>query len=88
MLRRKNMKQENTDLVLQQIRQARVKEELAIPIYSSHIRQALFWSGLPLDKQKKIIERLKILEYESEAHADMLKVVENNYLKTNKQYVQ
>lgn len=78
---------EEADFVLQQIRQARVKEELAIPIYSSHIQQALFWSGLPLDKQKKIIDSLKILEHESEMHADMLKIIEKNYLKKIQLYV-
>lgn len=77
----KTGKDVNANFVLEQIRQARVKEELAIPIYSSHIQQTLFWSGLAPDKQAKIIKGLKVLEHDSEIHAGLLKLIENNYLK-------
>ena len=72
------------EFVLQRINEARVKEELAIPIYSSHIKQTLFWSGLPKDKQEKIISGLKILEGDSMRHSKMLQKIASNYSKNNK----
>ncbi|MEI6529014.1 MAG: hypothetical protein WCN88_01240 [Candidatus Falkowbacteria bacterium] len=75
------------ELVLQLINEARIKEELAIPIYTSHIKQTLFWSGLPNAKQEKIIASLKLLEADSQKHAKILKMVANNYTKYLKKYV-
>jgi len=72
------------ELIVQKISEARIKEELAIPIYSSHIKQTLFWSGLPKAKQEKIIAGLRILESDSEKHVGMLKIIEKNYLRNSK----
>ena len=66
--------------VLQMIREAIVGEELAIPLYASHIQQTLFWSGVPKQKQEKIIEGLKILERDSKGHVLLLREVEKIYL--------
>jgi|GEM_PF-1901777 len=74
----------NNESIVQKISEARVKEELAIPIYSSHIKQTLFWSGLPEAKQAKIIAGLRILEADSEKHVKMLKIIEKNYLRNSK----
>ena len=73
------MKKIAKKIILQEIRDATIKEEMAIPLYVSHIEQTLFWSGLPKEKQKKIIDSLKILERESEAHVSMLKRVMEIY---------
>ncbi len=62
-------------LILDQINEARTKEELAIPLYVSHIEQAFFWSGLDNARQKKIMAGLKTLARESEKHAIILKKV-------------
>lgn len=65
------------DLILDKLGEAMVKEELAIPLYTSHIEQTIFWSGLEEFKQKKIIDSLKILDLESEMHAKNLhKIIE------------
>lgn len=59
----------NQEIVLEKLKEAMIKEELAIPLYVSHIEQTLFWSGLPIKKQKIVIDSLKILEADSEMHA-------------------
>lgn len=59
----------NHEVILEKLREAMIKEELAIPLYVSHIEQTLFWSGLPVKKQKIVIDNLKILEADSEMHA-------------------
>lgn len=82
-----NQNKMTPELVLQLINEARVKEELAIPIYTSHIKQTMFWSGLPKAKQEKIISSLKMLEADSQKHAKILKKVANNYSKYLKLYV-
>lgn len=40
-------------IIIRMINESIIEEELAIPLYSSHIEQALFWSGLTEKKQKK-----------------------------------
>jgi hypothetical protein len=67
--------EKNKKFIIESVREAMIKEELAIPLYVSHIEQAFFWSGLPEKKQTKIIESLKILERESEIHAKNLQRV-------------
>ncbi len=84
---KKNKQPLDPTAVLQKIKEAIIKEELAMPLYVSHIEQTLFWSGLPNEKQKKIIRYLKILESESKYHIKMLKKLEKNYLKSFKKYV-
>lgn len=69
----------NKKLIVDNIRAAMIKEELAVPLYVSHIEQAFFWSGLPERKQQKIISDLKILERESEIHAKSLQRVLEMY---------
>jgi hypothetical protein len=75
-----NMKKDN-ELIIGRLREAMVKEELAIPLYTSHIEQTLFWSGLPAKKQEKIIENLKTLEKESEIHARVFQQILKIYNK-------
>ena len=65
-----------TDELIQAIRQASVKEELAIPLYDSHISAALFWSGLPEEVQQRIIAGLTVLTTESRGHVKILKQIE------------
>ena len=72
---------QNKEIILDELREAMVKEELAIPLYVSHIQQTLFWSGLPVDKQEKIIASLKILDTDSERHARDFKYLVNLYEK-------
>ena len=76
----KNAKIAVSELFKEKIREAKVKEELAIPIYISHIRQSFFWSGLAPEKQKKIISGLKLLEKESKNHARIFAALEKKYL--------
>ncbi len=71
-------------VALRYIEEARITEELAIPVYSSHIKQTLFWSGIPKNKQDKIISGLKILESDSAKHAKILKILSDNYKKNIK----
>jgi len=61
--------------ILDTIQEAMVREELAVPVYTSHIKASLFWSGLDLEKQQRIIEVLEILARESEGHVFLLKRV-------------
>jgi hypothetical protein len=61
-----------------------VAEELAIPLYTSHIKQAFFWSNLSEDKQKKIIAGLQVLEKDSKNHVKLLKKVKRIYSKNTK----
>ena len=70
----------NRDFIIDTLKEAMVKEELAIPLYSSHIEQALFWSGLSAKKQKLIIDNLRILERESEIHAQSFRKILKLYL--------
>jgi hypothetical protein len=57
------------ELILKQLEEAKIQEELAIPLYVSHIKETIFWSGLEPEKQAEIINSLKILDIESEGHA-------------------
>lgn len=67
--------------IIDSLKDAMIKEELAIPLYSSHIEQTLFWSGLPIKKQRAIIDTLKILEKESEIHAQIFQKMLKIYSK-------
>lgn len=68
-------------LILAKLEEAKLQEELAIPLYVSHIQQTIFWSGLSPEKQEKIIDSLKILDVESEGHAKVLDEMIENYKK-------
>ena len=76
----KIMKKE-TNTLLDRLHDACIREELAVPLYTSHIEQSLFWSGLPKEKQKHIISSLKTLERESEQHAKSFKKILSIYSK-------
>jgi hypothetical protein len=65
--------------VLREIEDAILKEETAIPIYASHIKAAIFWSGLPADKQEKIKNGLEILLKDSRGHVYLLREVKKIY---------
>ncbi len=65
--------------VLREIEDAIQKEEVAIPIYASHIKAAMFWSGLPAEKQAKIKAGLEILLKESRGHVYLLREVKKIY---------
>ncbi|HLD31626.1 MAG TPA: hypothetical protein VJB37_01900 [Patescibacteria group bacterium] len=80
-MKKKKLVSPDPQIVLQEIREAKIKEEMAIPLYVTHIEQTLFWSGLPVLKRKKIIDRLKILERESEEHILWLGQIEESYIK-------
>lgn len=67
--------------VLQEIEVAAIKEELAIPVYTSHIKSALFWSSLSDKKQQMILEGLETLSRESEGHVILLNRVKDLYQK-------
>ena len=67
------------DPVLVAIGEAIVREEMAVPLYTSHISAALFWSGLPEETQAKIIDGLKLLARESLWHIRLLRKVERIY---------
>jgi hypothetical protein len=74
----------DTKQVLDKIKEAIVAEELAIPLYTSHIKQAFFWSNISKEKQEKIIEGLTVLEKDSSEHVKLLKEVKKIYLKNIK----
>lgn len=71
----------NQKLIIESLKEAMIKEELAVPLYTSHIEQSLFWSGLTIKKQKLIIEILKTLQRESEFHAQSFQKVLKIYSK-------
>jgi hypothetical protein len=71
----------NKELILGELEEARIGEELAVPLYVSHIKQTIFWSGLEEEKQQKIINNLKILDVESERHAKQLEEIIEIYKK-------
>jgi len=65
--------------ILAKIDEAMIKEELAIPIYTSHIEGTLFWSGLDNDKRKAIIGMLQTLSQESQGHVKLLERLKELY---------
>ena len=70
--------------VLREIEDAILKEETAIPIYASHIKAAMFWSGLPDAKQEKIKAGLEVLLKDSRGHVYLLREVKKIYNKQNR----
>ena len=47
-------------------------ENHSVPIYSHHLKTALFWSGLQAAEREKLRIQLGILEKESERHSRVL----------------
>lgn len=62
--------------ILEDIHQAVLDEELAVPVYTSHIKNTIFWTGLPEAKQKRILEILDTLARESEGHVNVFKRIQ------------
>jgi hypothetical protein len=73
-----------TDPILDKLKEATLREEMAVPLYTSHISAALFWSGLPEKKQKRIVEILEILERESNGHIQTFKKITALYRASRK----
>lgn len=71
----------STAEILQELDAATVKEELALPVYASHIKSVLFWSGLSKEKQESICQSLEILLQDSAGHVQLLKHIKMLYLK-------
>ncbi|MEK7118801.1 MAG: hypothetical protein AAB869_04275 [Patescibacteria group bacterium] len=71
----------STAEILQELDAATVKEELALPVYASHIKSVLFWSGLSKEKKERICESLEILLQDSARHVQLLKHIKTLYLK-------
>jgi len=69
----------NFEKNMAKINEAIAVEEMAVPIYASHLRAAFSWSGLQPDVQKKIIKGLKILSRESLGHVRLLRKVRRIY---------
>ena len=55
------------------LKNARYAEEKAIPIYTKHLRSAIFWTGMDEETVEKMRENLRILAEESEKHKKMVK---------------
>ena len=47
-------------------------EDRAIPVYSRHLKTALFWSGLPPEEREHLRIQLNVLEKESLKHIEAL----------------
>jgi hypothetical protein len=58
--------------LLAMIDDALMKEEKAMPLYSRHLKTALFWSGLSAAVREQLRIQLGILETESNRHAKVL----------------
>ena len=54
------------------IEDALALEEGAVPLYSRHLKTALFWSGLEPAVREQLRIQLGILEKESDRHAKVL----------------
>ena len=73
--------------LLKKIEEATLKEEMALPIYTSHISASLFWSGLNEKAKEKIIADLQILHDDSTHHVELLNKVRRMYMTKTKQNV-
>ena len=71
----------NKKQILKEIDQAILKEELALPVYTTYISAEKFWSKLSTEVQKKISTDLQILHDDSMRHAMMLEELKKIYNK-------
>jgi len=55
--------------LLATLKKLRDEEELAVPIYTEHLKSTFFLSEFELEVQKKLKEMLLVLARESEGHA-------------------
>jgi rubrerythrin len=58
--------------LLKMLEEAVTLEDHAIPIYTRHLKTALFWSGLPAHEREQLRIQLGILLKESERHSKLL----------------
>lgn len=61
--------------LLKMLHEAAALEDRAMPIYSRHLKTALFWSGLPAAAREQLRIQLGILEKESHRHKKVLDVM-------------
>lgn len=61
--------------LLKLIEESIVLEEKAVPIYAKHLKSVMFWSHISEDKQKIIVEKLKILSKDTKFHITALNKV-------------
>jgi len=59
--------------LLKMLEEASQLEDRSIPIYSRHLKTALFWSGLDASTREQLRIQLGILEKESQRHTKVLK---------------
>jgi len=59
--------------LLKMLEEASHLEDQAMPIYSRHLKTALFWSGLDAAAREQLRIQLGILEKESQRHTKALK---------------
>jgi len=50
-----------------------VVEERSVPIYTRHLRDALFWSPFSSEEEESIKNKLHLLEVQSEEHIVLLR---------------
>lgn len=62
----------NKEDILKKIDEAILTEEKAMPIYTKHIGNTLFWSGLSKETQNKIKDTFLKLKQESSKHINQL----------------
>lgn len=59
-------------MLLKLLEDAILLENHSVPIYSHHLKTALFWSGLPAPERENLRIQLGILEKESMKHSGIL----------------
>ena len=64
------------------LKQSRMTEEMAIPVYVKHLENTLFLSGASEDEKKKMQEVLTMLKTESEGHEKMFRYLINEVEKS------
>lgn len=61
--------------IIQELDAAILMEEMAIPVYSSHLASTVGRIGVSEENSQRIIDDLTVLETESKKHITMLKKV-------------
>ncbi len=80
----KTVDKDHIQKVVDEIRAATVNEDLCIPLYTSHIKQAFYWSGLDKEVREEIANGLRVLERETRWHVKALREIEKIYLESIK----
>lgn len=63
--------------ILSMVDDAIIQEEMALPIYAKHLKSVMFWSHFSQKEQMIIVEKLKLLIKETQAHAAYLNRVKD-----------